>query len=192
MKNMSILLITFLFLISCNNDEQVIQNDTTTVMLEYEPLPIRSGQRPETTANIPHVQIDVDLVPEVHKEMVRRIYSVPGIEDQPSVVLSWQGLSIKEGIALANPDALIGDREYAHIHDDGSLHIFLEPKRAAEAVEAGWAIDHPFALQNPNEWNGFVMLYTPQTIEECDVTFQLIVDGYNFVTGQNLIATDFY
>jgi len=36
------------------------------------------------------------------------------------------------------------------------------------------------------------MLYTPQSMEELDVTFQLIVDGYNFVTGQKIKAIDYY
>ncbi len=36
------------------------------------------------------------------------------------------------------------------------------------------------------------MLYTPRSMEELDVTFQLIVDGFNFVTGQNIQATDYY
>ena len=34
------------------------------------------------------------------------------------------------------------------------------------------------------------MLYTPQSMVELDVIFQLIVDSYNFVTGQNIQAAD--
>jgi hypothetical protein len=34
------------------------------------------------------------------------------------------------------------------------------------------------------------MLYTPRTMEELDVVFSLIVDGYNFVTGSNVRAED--
>jgi len=90
------------------------------------------------------------------------------------------------------PDALIGGREFAHIHNDGSLHIFLELSRSHEAVRTCWAIFHPFAVQHLDGWDGFVMLYTPQSINELNVTFQLIVDGYNYVTGRNLLATDYY
>lgn len=70
------------------------------------------------------------------------------------------------------------------MNHDGSLHIFLEPDRADEAVEAGWAVHHPFAVDNRDGGDGFVMLYTPQSLDELDVTLQLILDGYNFVTGQ--------
>jgi len=196
-------LMAFLSLISCNKNDMEIQkeievqemenqNNITPSVAELEDLPVRPGTRPETTPNIPHMQIDLDKVPEVHKEMVRRIYAIPGIEDKPSVILSWQGLSIVDNITLAEPGALLGGREFGHIHDDGSFHIFLEPRRAAEAIEAGWAVLHPFAAKGRNGWDGFVMLYTPQTIEELNVTFQLIVEAYNYVTGQALVATDFY
>ena len=105
---------------------------------------------------------------------------------------SWRGLWISEDLTVLEPDALIGGREFAHIHADGSLHIFLDRRRANEAVEAAWAIFHPYAVQGLEGWDGFVMLYTPQSFDELDVTFQLIVDGYNNVTGQTIVATDYY
>ncbi|MGH2398006.1 MAG: hypothetical protein ACRDFW_13745, partial [bacterium] len=55
-------------------------------------------------------------------------------------------------------------------------------------IEAGWAEPHPMAQYMGNE--GMVMLYTPRTMEELDVIFQLIVDSYNFVTGRNVNATE--
>lgn len=189
---MSAILVSFALLLSCNKNDSKMANDPAPIMYEYEPLPDRPGPRPETTSGIPHHQIGVELVPEIQEEMVRRVYAVPGIEDRPSVILSWQGLSLEADLDLVNPQAVISGRELGHIHDDGSLHIFLDPARAAEAVEAGWAIDHPFAVQGDEGWDGFVMLYTPQTLEELNVIFQLIVDGFNFTTGKKLVATDYY
>ena len=190
---MRIVLIFFLLFTSCNNSdnsELEIPDDGNSVPVNLVELPIREGPRPETTDRVPHTQIDVALVPEVHEEMVRRIYSIPGVEDRPSVVASWRGLWISEDLPVIVPDAIIGGREYAHIHDDGSLHIFLQPERAVEAVETGWAVLHPFAVQGLPGWDGFVMLYTPQSFEELNVTFQLIVDGFNYVTGQRISASD--
>jgi phospholipase/carboxylesterase len=183
--------------ISCNNDDSEIDNDIANndipvnVVTTVE-LPKRSGSRPETTMGIPHVQIGVELVSEVNEELFRRVYSIPGIENRLSVIAGWRGLWLTEEVTVFVPDALIGGREFGHIHDDGSLHIFLEPSRSNEAVETCWAIFHPFAVQNLPGWDGFVMLYTPQSFNELNVTFQLIVDGYNYVTGQNLLATDYY
>lgn len=179
-------------MISCNKDDSKIYNDIAVDVITTVELPKRSGSRPETTMDVPHVQIGVDLVFEVNEELFKRVYSLPGIENRPSVIGGWQGLWLTEEVTVFESDALIGGREFAHIHNDGSLHIFLKPSRSHEAVETCWAIFHPYALQHLDPWHGFVMLYTPQSIEELNVTFQLIVDGYNYVTGQNLLATDYY
>lgn len=193
-----------LLIISCTTDSDDMisidetenidntENNDETENEEYDQLPIREGDRPATTEGIPHVQLDLDLVTEVHEEMVRRVFSVPGIVNEPSVILSWEGLWIESSIDIANPQALISGREFGHIHDDGSLHIFLEPSRAIEAIEAGWAVSHPYAVAGNDGWEGFVMLYTPQTMEELNVVFQLIVEAFNYVSGQSINATDFY
>lgn len=192
------IILTFLILISCNKDDSKINYniasniDTTSNVVTIVELPKRSGSRPETTTGVPHIQIGVELVPDVHEELFRRVYSIPGIENRPSVVGGWEGLWLTEEVTVSTPEAIIDGREFAHIHDDGSLHIFLERSRSNQAVGTCWAIFHPYAVQQLDGWDGFVMLYTPQSIEELNVTFQLIVDGYNYVTGKNLVATDFY
>ncbi|MFY0652606.1 MAG: hypothetical protein JXQ96_11260 [Cyclobacteriaceae bacterium] len=196
LSSRGIKVLIFLSVISCadessldatNSGDKSVDNIVSAVE-----LPKRPGVRPETTKGVPHVQIDVELVSEVNKELYRRVFSIPGIENRPSVIAGWQGMWLSNKVNLNVPDAVIDGREFAHIHDDGSLHIFLEPSRSNEAVEKCWAIHHPFAIEKRTGWDGFVMLYTPQSIHELNVTFQLIVDGYNYVTGQNLLATDFY
>ncbi len=156
------------------------------------PLPRRASPCPETTPNIPHIQIGVEPAPEVDTELVRRAYALPGVENRPSIISlpGARGLWLSDKLPLVHPEVIIAGREFAHIHPDGSLHASLPPKRAREAVQAGWAIRHPWADQREG-WEGFVMLYTPQSMEELDVTFRLVVDSYNFVTGQNIQATDY-
>lgn len=177
---------------SCSSEtEEPIITDTNEDLI-VEELPKRNGARPATTDGIPHVQLDLDKIPEVHEEMIKRIFSVTGIVNEPSVILSWEGLWIDESIEIVNPQAFINGREFGHIHDDGSLHIFLEPSRAEEAIEKSWAVSHPYAVQEREGWEGFVMLYTPQTIEELNVVFQLIVEAYNYITGQKIDPKDFY
>ena len=157
------------------------------------PLPKRASPRPETTMDIPHVQIGVQPVPNINTELFLRVYSISGIENRPSIISlpGTRGLWLSKELSLEHPEVIVAGREFAHIHPDGSLHISLPPARALEAVETGWAIQHPFAGKRKG-WEGFVMLYTPQSMEELDVTFQLIVDGYNFVTGQKIKAIDYY
>jgi len=179
---------------SCSSEDADlnIADEELTENMDLDQLPQRTGARPATTDGVPHIQLDLDKIPSVHQEMVKRVFSVPGIINEPSVILSWEGLWIDENIDIVNPQAVINGREIGHIHDDGSLHIFLEPSRAQEAINKGWAVSHPYAAQERDGWKGFVMLYTPQTMEEINVVFQLIVEAFNYVTGQQLDPKDFY
>ena len=156
-----------------------------------ENLPIRETPRPVTTKGVPHVQLGVEIVPDVHAKLMQRVSKIPKLDIRPTVVSlpGATGFWLLEDLRLKRPDVIVGGREVAHVHPDGSLHASLPPDRAREAVAAGWAIPHPWADQRPG-WEGFVMLYTPETMAEVDVVFGLIIDGYNFVTGERLRPKD--
>ena len=158
--------------------------DSTT---DYPAFPPRSGLRPQTTGSVPHAQIDVDAVPEVHDELLRRTFALPNVENRPTIVSlpGGRGVWISEGVSLAHPETIVAGREFTHIHLDGSLHAPLPFERAIQAVDAGWAERHPCADQREG-WEGLVLLYTPRSLEELDVVYQLIVESYNFVTGRNV------
>lgn len=152
-------------------------------------LPERAGPRPQTTNGVPHVQVGVTSIAAVDAELLRRVAALPGVEIRPTVISlpGAKGFWLNESVELAHPEAIVGGREFAHVHPDGSLHASLSPKRAREAVNAGWAVRHPWADQRAG-WEGFVMLYTPQSMDEVAVTFQLVVNSYNFVTGRDFRA----
>lgn len=156
------------------------------------PLPEREGLRPQTTPGVPHVQIGVDVVPEIDAELLAQVSRLPDVDVRPTVVSlpGAKGFWLSETIVLSHPEVIVGGREFAHLHPDGSLHASLSPERARESVEAGWATPHPWADQREG-WEGFVMIYTPQSVEELAVVFQLILDSYNFVTGRDLSADDY-
>ena len=149
------------------------------------PLPQRSGPRPQTTANVPHVQIGINSVPEIDAKLLQLVSTLPGVDVRRTVISlpGAKGFWLDESLPLAHPEVIVGGREFAHVHPDGSLHASLSPKRSREAVAAGWAIRHPWADQRQG-WEGFVMLYTPRSEAELNTVFQLIVDSYNFVTGR--------
>ena len=156
----------------------------------YSILPKREGIPPKVTLDIPHRQIDVKPVPEVNEELFRRAFALPGVENRPTIlsVPGVRGLWLNNRISLVHPEIIRRGREFAHIHKDGSLHIALPADRARQAVRAGWALPHP--MSNQEGWEGFVLLYTPQSMEELDSTFQLIVDAYNYITGWTIRAQD--
>jgi len=158
----------------------------------FVPLPERAGPRTQTTGSVPHVQIGVELVQAVNDELHRRTFALPDVENRPTIASlpGAKGMWLREEAPVARPEVIVTGREFAHIHPDGSLHAPLPIERALEAVEKGWAERHPWADERDG-WEGYVMLFTPQSLDELDVTFQLIVESYNHVTGRTVRAADF-
>ena len=150
-------------------------------------LPVRDGARVETTGSVPHQQIGVAPVPAVDAELRRRAFSLPAVSDRASErsLPGARGLWLSEDIAIVRPEVLGGSREFAHIHPDGSLHIWLPVERAIEVDEANWGELHPW-VGRPGFWDGVSMVYTPRTADEVEVVMQIIVNAYNFVTGENI------
>ena len=180
---------------SAVSDEAVAEpnaNSPSMPDLTVFPLPERSGPRTQTSGTVPHVQIGVEPVTAVNDELYRRAFALPGVEDRPTIVSlpGARGMWLSDDIALAHPEAIVNGREFAHIHPDGSLHAPLPFERALEVAEKGWGERHPWADQREG-WDGFVMLFTPQSMAELDIIFQLIVESYNHVTGQTVQASDF-
>jgi phospholipase/carboxylesterase len=157
----------------------------------FAPLPQRTGPRTQTSGTVPHVQIGVDIVSAVNEELYRLAFALPDVENRPTIVSlpGARGMWLRDELTLIHPEVIVSGREFAHIHPDGSLHVPLPYERALEAVEKGWAERHPWADQRDG-WEGFVMLFTPQSMAELDVIFQLILDSYNFVTGKSIIIAD--
>ncbi|MEQ9813361.1 MAG: DUF5519 family protein [Azospirillaceae bacterium] len=153
-------------------------------------LPIREGVRPVTSDGVPHVQIDVQAIPNLSEEMLRQVAELPGVVlgatrvSLPGAV----GFQLAESVSLAQPQAIVGGREFAHLHPDGSLHASLHPDTARAAVDAGWAVAHPWADRRPG-WEGFVMIYTPLNEAELDTVLRLVRSSYTFVTGRSLPET---
>ena len=158
---------------------------------EPEKLPTRISPIPLTTDGVPHVQIGVEPDPEISAELLRRVSNIAGVEIRDTVISlpGAKGFWLNEDVTLARPDVIVGGREFAHIHPDGSLHASLSPELAVKAVDAGWAIRHPWAKQRPG-WEGFVMIYTPGSMDELEVVFQLVLMSYNFVTGRDIASID--
>jgi luciferase-like monooxygenase len=156
---------------------------------DERPLPMRKGPVPGTTKSVPHIEIDARTVPEISNHVLGLVAAIPGVKLRPTVISlpGAKGFWLNENLDLLHPEAIVGGREFAHQHPDGSLHASLSPERAQEAVDAGWAVFHPWSRSRPG-WDGFVLLFTPRTREEADITFQLVVDSYNYVTGRNYLS----
>lgn len=158
------------------------------VTAEIQKLPKREAPRPVTTDGIPHIQIGVEAVPEIAAQLLERVSKITGIELRGTIVgrAGSTGFWLSDGINMARPDSIIRGREFAHSHPDGSLHASLPPELAVEAIEAGWAIHHPWASKKQG-LEGFVMIYTPANKDELEVVFKLVKESYSFVSGNEVI-----
>lgn len=177
--------------ISDESPVDLTTNPTEISDLNVFTLPERSGPRTQTSGTVPHVQIGVEPITVVNEQLFQRAFSLPGVEDRPTIVSlpGARGMWLSDDIALAHPEAIVSGREFAHIHPDGSLHAPLPFERALEVAEKGWGERHPWADEREG-WDGLVMLFTPQSMAELEITLQLIVESYNYVTGQTVQISD--
>jgi len=154
-------------------------------------LPERDGPRRVTTGSVPHIQLDAEADALVDTELRRRAFQLPGVQDLPTdrSLPGARGLALSDDLDLARPDAISGSREFAHIHPDGSLHVWLPIDRALEVHDTKWGEIHPWADRD-GFWDGVVMVYTPETLDELDITIRILVDAYNFVVGASLEPAD--
>lgn len=156
---------------------------TPMATLAFE-LPQRDAVRPQTTDGVPHVQLGVAGDQELSDALLARVATFPGVTlgatrvSLPGAV----GFQLDPELPLAQPQSVVGGLEFAHLHPDGSLHASLEPELAKEAIEAGWAIAHPWANQRAG-WSGFVMIYSPLNQDELYIVTLLVEKSYEYITG---------
>ncbi len=126
----------------------------------------------------------------MNAELFRCEFTLPGIENRPPTfsLSGARGLWINDRVPIVRPDQIVSRREFAHIHPDGSLNASLPLDRALEAIDAGWAEAQPSAdsLGVP----GLVMLYPPLTFDELETVLRLMIDSFNFVTGNAIDIND--
>lgn len=146
-------------------------------------LPERQTTAPETTNSVPHVQFNVSPDPVLSEALIGSISNLPGVytANTANSLAGARGFRLRETINVTRQRSLLGGREFAHLHADGSLHAFLSPKLAREAIEKGWGTWHPWAGQNPG-WDGFIMIYTPSNAQELETVAALVKASYNYVT----------
>ena len=108
----------------------------------------RAGPRPQTSAGIPHRQLDQNPDPSVYALVAARWATIPGTVQGPS------GVSVPGARALFLPQCpacndrygFIQGREFAHLHpaDDGSFHMALAPDDLQCVLAQGWGELHPW------------------------------------------------
>ena len=150
-------------------------------------LPRRRGERPGTTPTNPHTQLEQ----QPSDDRPRRRLEVL-LADLPGVVWGDSLISVPGARALTLPadqaagpaEAFMIGTEFAHLHPapDHSLHVALPPEVAGQAIDAGWAEQHPVAARGLVP-AGTVMLYAPRDEAEADVVANLVRTSYDYARG---------
>ena len=150
-------------------------------------LPERAGHRPRTTPTNPHTQLDQNPQDPVVQELAQRIFALPDVEERPSAISvpGARALWLRDAVPAGPQEAFMNGREFAHIHPlpDASLHAALPPELAEEAIEKGWAEQHPVARMgyiSPN----VVMIYAPRNAGEIEIVAGLVAESYRYAGGR--------
>ncbi len=154
--------------------------------MKQKALPERAGQRPSTTPTNPHTKLDQNPEDLVVRELAQRLFALPDVEERPSAISvpGARALWLRDDVPTGPQEAFMIGREFAHIHPmpDGSLHAALPPEVAQEAVEKGWAEQHPVARMGYIPQN-VVMIYAPRDVQEIEVVAGLVVEAYRYAGG---------
>lgn len=150
-------------------------------------LPVRSGPRPTTTPTNPHTQLDqqpTDGRP--RRRLEAALAALPDVRWGPSriSVPGAVALLLDPGVAAGPPEAFLVPGEFAHLHPDPdhSLHLALPTALAEQAVQAGWAEQHPVARRGLIP-PGSVMVYAPRDAAEADVVAALVRASWEYARG---------
>ncbi|GAA4695870.1 hypothetical protein GCM10023215_37250 [Pseudonocardia yuanmonensis] len=83
----------------------------------------------------------------------------------------------------ADPATLVhpAERELAHLHPDGSLHLALPDALAYDALGKGWALAHPLA--GVRLAAGLVLVPAPRDEAEVEVVAAVVTAAHRAATG---------
>jgi len=150
-------------------------------------LPERAGQRPRTIPTNPHTQLDQNPKEVLVRELAQKVFALSDVEERPSAISvpGARALWLRDEVPAGPQEAFMIGREFAHIHPlpDGSLHAALPPELAEEAIEKGWAEQHPVARMGyipPN----VVMIYAARNAGEIEIVAGLVTESYRYAGGR--------
>jgi phospholipase/carboxylesterase len=148
-------------------------------------LPRRLGQRPEVSWSIPQQQLSQNAPEGLQQRLFERISDLAGVLTSESRI-SVPGARAFVVAAGSGPgDAFLVPQvgEFAHLHPgyDGSLHLALPPRLAADLVVQGWGIPHPWA--GTRLAPGFEMLFGPRTADELETITAIVTTAHAIATS---------
>lgn len=142
----------------------------------------RCGERPTTSDEGPHRQLDQRSSPALWGELVARVFALPGVVEghsQVSPASSRAVFLVGQAVELSPETSLAPGRrlEPVHLHgvDDTSVHLALPAERGGRLVELGWGEPHQYA-----DFGTEFMVYGPRSEDEIDIVVSFVEESLAF------------
>ena len=142
----------------------------------------RPGDRPRTSTEGPHRQVDQQAPAAVWAELAERVFLLDGVVEGVSQVspASSRAVYFAEGLEELTPETSLapgGRLEPVHLHgaEDTSLHLVLPSERGAELARLGWAEPHQYGDHGTE-----VMVYGPRDGDELEVVLSIVDESLSF------------
>jgi hypothetical protein len=150
----------------------------------------RPGERPRTSNEGPHRQLDQLASPALWGELVGRVFGLDGVVEGISQVSppSSRAVFLVDMSEELSPETSLapGERlEPVHLHgvQDTSVHLVLPPDRGAELVRLGWAEPHQYA-----DFDTEFMIYGPRDDRELAGIVSIIEESLAFACAGRAAA----
>ncbi|HLR83303.1 MAG TPA: hypothetical protein VK059_00055 [Nocardioidaceae bacterium] len=146
----------------------------------------RSGERPLTSDEGPHRQLDQQSAPQLWGELIARVFGLDGVVEGASQVSppSSRAVFLTDMPDERAPQTSLapGRRlEPVHLHGvhDTSVHLVLPVTRGSELVQLGWAEPHQHA-----DFGTEFMVYGPRDEAELDLVVSIIEESLTFARAE--------
>lgn len=142
----------------------------------------RVGDRPVTNPRPPQLQVTEHSPREVYDALNAWVFnSFDLVREEPTriSVPTARALWLDESVD-AKPDVFMppsGSREFAHTHEDGSMHLMLDGDRERRVIDAGWGELHPYHHRGVKE----ILVYAPRDADELETVKVIVKASYDHV-----------
>jgi hypothetical protein len=150
-------------------------------------LPQRAGDPPVTGQQPPQLQFSDQSPRDVYQKLADWFFSTylhtreePTRISVPTSRALWLDENIQASPAAFMPPP--GSREFAHLHEDGSLHLVMAGEDEREVISKGWGLHHPWKDRGVNE----ILVYAPRNTEEIELLKPVIEASYRFAMREHM------
>ncbi|MCP4138978.1 MAG: hypothetical protein GY755_01590 [Chloroflexi bacterium] len=148
-------------------------------------LPKRTGQPPITGQKPPQLQFS-DQSPSAIRDALKTwaFANIPQTLEHDTLISvpSSRALWLDEETPVTHENAFMppmGSREYAHVHEDGSIHVMLPKEIEEKILLKKWGLRHPWYDRGVKE----VLVYAPRDEAELTIIKYILIESYRYITG---------